>query len=192
MLFPDYDETHLLYHIASISDLKTIFKYGLRFNRRLSYKGKYHDFHRFMDKNRTMNVPGWVMREKAVFASLNFKDCQVWHSHSAILSVRINEDYCWVANENTANYLYEPFILNHIPGFASLSDFLYNKGKEIAKEYWENSMSFKEYLLKKSCLGSDYDAEVLMMNDIKPNDIKLLAIITDHRIVTIDELNQTY
>ncbi|MDI6601672.1 MAG: hypothetical protein QME46_07805 [Thermoanaerobacteraceae bacterium] len=192
MLFPDYNETHILYHVACISDLSNILKYGLRFSQRLSYSNKYLAFHKFMDRNRTSNVPIWVVRERALFASFNFRDDQIWHSHSAILSIKVNEDYCWVANENTANYLYEPFILKRIPGFASLSDFLYNKGKEIAKEYWRNSMCFKDYLLKRNTLDSNYDAEVLIMNDIKPMDIELLAIVTDHRIVTVDELNQTY
>lgn len=192
MLFPDYDNTHRLYHVACISDLRHIFKNGLRFSQRLSYRSKYLSFHEFMDKYRTQNVPDWVMRKRALFASINYKDDQVWHSHSAILSIKVNNEYCWVANENTANFLYEPFLLKNIPGFASLYDFLYNKGKEIAKDYWFNSMSFKDYLSKRGTLNTDYDAEVLIMKDIKPVDIELLAVVADHRIVTVDKLNQTY
>lgn len=145
-----------------------------------------------MDKYRTRNLPDWVMRKRALFASINYKDDQVWHSHSAILSIKVDEDYCWVANENTANFLYDPFVLKNISGFASLYDFLYNKGKGIAKDYWLNSMSFKDYLSKRDTLSTDYDVEVLIMKDIKPVDIELLAVVADHRIVTLDELNQTY
>ncbi len=178
--------------MACISDLKSIFNGGLKFDRRSSYANKYLSFHEFMDKNRTGNVPEWVMRKRSLFASINYREDQIWHSHSAILAIKVNEDRCWVADENTANFLYEPFILKNISGFASLSDFLYNKGKEIAEDYWLRSMSFKDYLSKRKPVGSDYDAEVLIMSDIKPADIELLAIVTDHRIITVDAFNKTY
>ncbi len=192
MLFTDYSDTKRLYHIVCISDLKYIFEDGLRFSKRLSYKDKYQSFHEFMDIYRTENVPEWVVRKRALFASLNYKDNQIWHSHSAILSIKVDTDCCWVANENTANFLYEPFVLKTIHQFASLNDFLYNKGKEIAEDYWLNSMCLMDYLGKRKSVGDKYDAEVLIMKDIKPADINLIAIVTDHRIIPMDAFYQTY
>ena len=114
MLFLDYTETGVVYHIVSITDLKKTLREGISYNDKVTYKTKYYDFHHLIEGQKPSLIPSWVMRSKAIFASMNFPQCHKFHSHSAVLAIKIHEDRCWIANENCANEIYEPFILQNI------------------------------------------------------------------------------
>jgi len=184
MLFPDYSETQRVYHIVNIVDLEKVMDKGIRYDDKYTYEYQYFEFHDFIDKERTKKIPPWVVRKKAIFASMNFSESHYFHSHSAILAVKIDPKKCWVANENLANYIYEPFILQSMSEFEDCKTFLETEGKRIIKEYWNTSLSFEENLTVRRDREKGYDAEVLIFHDIKPDDLELLYIVSDHHFFT--------
>ncbi|RKD26390.1 hypothetical protein SAMN02745883_02191 [Caminicella sporogenes DSM 14501] len=187
MLFPDYIETNVVYHVISILDLDNALKNGIKYNDKRTYKSKYLDFHIYIDNHKPDWIPSWVIRKKAIFASLNFDKYHKFHSHTAILGIKINPNRCWVANENLANHIYEPFILSKIVEYEKSNKYLLKEGKNLLRQYWETSLSFNENLKKRYDQRSGYDAEVLIMHDIKPKDLKVLYIISDHYMLTSEK-----
>ncbi|MBS4535353.1 hypothetical protein GOQ29_06945 [Clostridium sp. D2Q-14] len=192
MIFKDYTETNIIYHIASIIDLKKILEEGIKYDDKVSYRTKYLEFHRFINKYKSLNVPSWVVRQKTIFGSMNFNNEHKWHSHTVILGIKINEDYCWVANENLVNEIYEPFILKDITQFDFMKDYIKKVGINNIKKYWNNSLSFKENLMKRLDKNKDYDCEVLVFHDIKPEDIIPIGIVTDHKYIEYKNLENIY
>ena len=183
MLFQDYQETNRVYHIASINDLKVIFEEGIRFDDKVTYHSKYYDFHCYINQHRNERIPQWVDRRKAIFASMNYRSQPIFHSHTVVLAVKIQPERCWVANENRANQVYEPFIMQEVGLFNEAKGYLATKGKNLLTEYWERSLSFKENLIERRDLLKGYDAEVLILHSIPPEDIEILYIVSDHRIL---------
>jgi hypothetical protein len=192
ILFKDYIETNVVYHVVTITDLDDTLKYGIRFNDKNTYESKYYKFHNFIDIRRTKNVPDWVVRSKAIFTSMNFKPDHIWHSHSALLSLKIHEDLCWVCNENIANFLYEPLILREVHGFDSAKEFINKSGNKIAEDYWNCSYSFKDNLKFRKDKMAGFDAEVLVLHDILPKDIELLYIASDHKCMDVNKWKELF
>jgi hypothetical protein len=183
ILFKDYTETKRLYHVVTLTDLEKTLNHGICFNDKKTYSNKYEDFHSYIDRHKPENIPEWVVRSKAIFASMNFEDGHKWHSHSAVLGIKIDESLCWVCNENIANFLYEPLILQNINGFETCSDFLKRKGKSVVMDYWSSSCSFKDNLSERKDKKAGYDAEILIMHEIPQEDIEVLYIASDHRFM---------
>lgn len=193
MIFPHYNETKVVYHVVNINQLKIILDQGIEIEQRKDFSdAKYLNFNQFLDENRPLQIPEWVQREKALFASLNFKNNMHWHSHSALLAIRIQEERCWVANENIANKIYDPFILQDIKEFNHAQGFMEKFGEKEAKKYWENSFSFREYLQKSKDSMDNYDEEVMIFHEIPPADIKCLMVITDHNTFTPKRWQEYY
>jgi hypothetical protein len=190
LFFKDYIETKVVYHVAPINKLEEILEKGLIVDKECNQK--YRKFNHYFDNLKPNYIPGWVTRSRAIYGSINFKDDHSWHSHSAILSLKIDEDKCWVANENLANIIYEPFILRKTSLFKSADSFIKLHGEEYVMNYWKNSISFKENLrFRKDCI-KEFDAEVLIIHDISPRDIRIVKLSTDHRLMDVDELNKTF
>lgn len=187
MFFEDYEKTGLVYHVAHITDLKKILIKGISYDDKISYKQHYYSFHKYIDDHRPPSIPPWVVRERAIFASMNYKDNSKFHSHSAILALNIDMSKCWIANENKANQIYEPFIIKAIDGFQKAEAYLKNEGKKLLADYWHTSISFQENLKIRRDLKEGYDGEVLIFHKILPKDIKLLYIVSDHRMLTVEQ-----
>lgn len=192
MLFPDYIDTGLVYHIVPITDLKRVLSEGIKYDDKITYTTKYLEFHKFLDELRPDNLPQWVERKKAIFASLNFDENHCWHSHTALLGIKINQNRCWIANENLANSVYESFILKDILRFQYAKKFLENRGKKLIKDYWDTSLSFVENLRIRKDKTAGYDAEVLILHNINPEDIVIISIISDHKMMTVEEWNEYF
>ncbi len=181
MLFPDYKETKRVYHIASITDLEGILNKGIAFDDKATYETKYYAFHNLINQHRNETIPAWVDRSKAIFASMNYRSRPKFHSHTVVLSVAIKPERCWVANENKANQLYEPFIMSRAEPFKAAQHYLKDRGSKLLEKYWRTSLSFEENLLQRRDLKRGYDAEVLIFHPIPPEDIEILYIVSDHR-----------
>ena len=192
ILFKDYNETNIVYHVVTITDLEDTLKYGIRYNDKNTYESKYYKFHNFIDARKAKHVPEWVVRTKAVFASMNFKQKHIWHAHSALLGIRIQEDLCWICNENIANFLYEPLMLQEVPSFDLAKKFINKNGNKIAEDYWNCSLSFKDNLMLRLDKKAGYDAEVLVLHDILPKDIELLHIASDHKCMEVDKWREMF
>lgn len=192
ILFRDYTETKVVYHVVTITDLDHTLSHGIKFDDKKTYNSKYHKFHHFFDERKPNSIPEWIIRSKAIFASLNFKPTHTWHSHSALLSIKVREDFCWICNENIANFLYEPLMLSEVTGFESAKKFVSRNGDQIAQDYWNNSLSFKANLEQRNDKKAGYDAEVLILHDIPPKDIKLLFIASDHRVMEVNKWNEFF
>lgn len=173
--------------MVNIIDLKKTLSEGLSFNDKKTYASKYYDFHSYFDSFKPPIIPAWVERKKAIFASLNFREEHVWHSHSAVLKLRINPVRCWICNENIANFIYEPFILQHLNGFDAAREYMLKNGRKVVEEYWSLSLSYNENLKKRYDKREGYDAEVLVLHDIPPEDAECLYIVSDHEIMSFDE-----
>ncbi|MGI6702932.1 MAG: hypothetical protein ACOX42_02705 [Clostridia bacterium] len=192
MLFPDYSQTGLVYHVISLNDLAKVKTHGISYDDKATYQEKYKDYHVFVNRYRPKKIPDWVDRTRAVFASMNFREDHAFHSHSMLLAFSIDPSRCWVANENRANQLYEPFILHSVEGFYDARDYLEGPGRDLIKEYWDTSLSFTDNLSIRRDRTKGYDAEVLVFHDIKPEDIQYIAIVSDHRIMTVDTWRKTF
>lgn len=187
MFFEDYTKTGYVYHIAPINDLEKILNKGIRYDDKITYKKKYIDFHQFIDQGKTTSIPIWVRREEAIFASMNYRDDPGFHSHTVVMAVKIDPSKCWIANESRANQIYEPFILKNVEGFKDAKSYIENKGVEFIKKYWTTSISFQDNLKQRWDLNQDYDAEVLIFHSIPPKNIKILFIVSDHKILTLSQ-----
>lgn len=192
MIFPSYDKTKRVYHVVNLTELDYILKNGIKYNDKNSYESKYIEFHKFIDNYKSHSIPNWVIREKSIFASLNFEESHKWHSHSVILGLTININKCWYANENLANEIYEPFILKDVIGFECAENYLYNEGLEKLKKYWNTSMDLKKALDFERNKPKDYDGEILILHDINPTDIEVIAIISDHKIMSPSEWKKSF
>ncbi len=191
-LFKDYSQTNRVYHIVSLKDLDYVLKYGICYNDKITYDTKYRGFHDYIDTFKGEDIPSWVERKKSIFASLNFKEDHYFHSHSAILSIKIQADKCWIANENLANKIYEPFVLKETKGFEGCKSFLDKEGKVILKQYWDTSLSFTENLKERRDLGKGYDGEVLICHCIPKEDIEVLYICSDHERMSVDDFKRCF
>lgn len=192
LFFKDYTETQRVYHIAPVNDLKKLLAKGLSFDDKASYHTKYCGFHGFINKYRTANIPAWVDRSRAIFASMNYRSRPAFHSHTVLLAVRLQADKCWVANENKANQVYEPFVLRELKEFRAARRYLEGEGSRLLREYWETSLSFEENLIERRDFNKGYDAEVLILHPIPPEDIEVLYIVSDHRILKPHQWKQIF
>ncbi|MBA1336660.1 MAG: hypothetical protein HPY66_3095 [Firmicutes bacterium] len=192
MIFPDYTQTGMVYHVINVNDYREVRENGIVYNNKSTYKSRYEGFHRFINSFRPQYIPEWVDRTKAIFASMNFEEGHQWHSHSILLALTIDPSRCWIANENKANELYEPFVLHSEEEFCGAVHYLEGRGKKTAEEYWETSLSFQDNLGKRRDLEFGYDAEVMVFHPVKPQDIHYIAIISDHRVLTIDKWKETF
>lgn len=192
MFFEDYTKTGLIYHVVHITDLKEVLRNGINYDDKNSYNRWYLSFHKFIDQHRIPEIPSWVQRKKAIFASMNYRNSPGFHSHSAVLGLKVEESKCWVANENKANQIYEPFILKEIYDFERSENYLKTEGKKILTDYWKTSLSFEKNLLYRRDLEEDYDAEVMIFHPIPPEDIQLLYIVSDHQVLTVEEWRKVF
>lgn len=185
MLFPSYKETKVLYHVVDIIHLNTILNNGIKSKERNKFSDeKYQEFNRYLDRNRLKKIPLWVQRQKAIFASLNFHKDTKWHSHSALLAIKIQEAKCWIANENLANEIYDPFVLQHINQFDHAKKFMEKYGEKKALKYWDHSYSFRDYFELGMDKKDSYDEEVMIFHEIYPEDLNCIMIVTDHNLYT--------
>ena len=191
-LFDDYSKTKRVYHVISLKDLGCVMKDGISFDDKITYITKYKGFHDYIEELKTDKIPKWVDRRKSIFASLNFKKDHYFHSHSALLSLKINEDKCWIANENLANEIYEPFALRNIYGFEYCNKYLNTKAKDVITRYWDTSLSFKDNLNVRRDLSEYYDAEILITNHIDKEDIEIVKIYSDHNAYSLDEFRNYF
>ncbi len=182
----------VVYHVACITDLDNILTNGIKYNDKSTYSTMYLDFHKYISSLKSDNIPDWVRREKAIFASLNYRSDHSWHSHTAIMALKIDKSKCWVANENLANMIYEPFILKDVKSFEVAKEYLNIQGKKIIEEYWNTSLSFSENLSVRRDKEKGYDAEVMIFHDIRPEDITISRIISDHRVMTVEQCLELY
>ncbi|MBF8984360.1 hypothetical protein IZY60_12500 [Lutibacter sp. B2] len=192
MIFPDYEKTGVVYHVIHITDLKKTLQNGIKYDDKFTYKANYDGFHELIDKYRPLEIPNFVIRNKSIFASMNFPKKHAFHSHSAILAIKISNDQCWIANENYANQIYEPFELQNIEEFSKCKKYLDTKGIELLEKYWHTSLSFNENLKKRKDQEKGYDAEILITHTIPPEDIEVLFIISDHRMLSVKEWKKTF
>ena len=192
MLFPDYVKTGLIYHVVNLNDLEEVITQGIRHDTRPAFNDKYGDFHAFLNRYKTAGIPRWVDRTKAIFASMNFKDDHTFHSHSMLTAFEVDPSRCWIANENRANEVYQPFVLQRIDEFSKAKEYLKGRGQGVIKEYWDTSLAFTDNLGQRRDLWPGYDAEVMVFHDIRPQDILYIAIVSDHRIMTVQQWKEAF
>jgi hypothetical protein len=192
MFFPDYSQTGAVYHVINLNDLVRVNEQGIKYDRRAAYHDRYEDFHAYLNEYRTGEIPHWVDRTKAIFASMNFDDGHAFHSHSMLLAFEADPSRCWVANENRANEVYEPYVLQNIEEFRGAKEYLKRIGRAVIREYWKTSLSFTDNLVQRRDRWEGYDAEVMVFHDIKPENIHYIAIVSDHRIMTVEQWKKTF
>lgn len=123
---------------------------------------------------------------------MNFKDGHLWHSHTAILEIKVDEKSCWVCNENIANFIYEPFILQQMEQFPEAKSFMALNGINKVGEYWDSSLSFEDNLSERRDRKRGYDAEVLVMHHIPPGNLRCVRIISDHQNMTYEQWKEFF
>ena len=192
MFFDDYSKTGKIYHIAPINDLGRILSDGIKYNDKITYEYKYYNFHRFIDSLKPGYIPDWVKREEAIFATKNYRREPNFCSHSVVTAFKVDPFKCWVADENRANQIYEPFVLQGVNLLKGAGEYMKTEGKKMIEEYWQTSLSFEENLRKRMDLKEGYDAEVLVFHDVEPENIEILYIVSDHRVMEFDEWKKVF
>jgi len=192
MFFEDYLETGKVYHIAAINDLKQILLQGIKYDDKITYEDKYCDFHCFIDSLKPAHIPSWVKRKKSIFATMNYRIDPNFHSHTAVMALKIDPSKCWIANESRANQIYEPFVLQEVEALKRAKEYVNGEGKVIIEEYWETSLSFEDNLNRRMDLKKGYDAEVLIHHQIEPKDIEILYIVSDHKVLKLNEWKEVF
>jgi hypothetical protein len=191
-MFEDCTGQGYAYHVVNIVDLEKTLAEGISYDDKSTYDSKYYNFHAFFDYYKPDTVPEWVERKKAIFASICFKEGHKWHSHSAVLKIKIQKERCWVCNENLANFIYEPFILQHMEGFGNIQEYMRINGREFVEEYWKNSLSYNDNLNIRYDKKEGYDAELLIMHKVPPEEISCLYIISDHQMLSYKEWQEFF
>jgi len=192
MALVDCAEQGYAYHVINVIDLKKTLAEGIKFDDKSTYDSKYYDFHSYFDCYKPVTIPYWVERKKAIFASICFKEGHKWHSHSAILRIKISKERCWICNENLANFIYEPFILQNIEGFDNTKEYMRINGRKLAGRYWDNSFSYIDNLDRRYDKRRGYDAEVLIMHRIPPENIECLYIVSDHQMMSYKDWKEYF
>jgi len=192
MFFEDYLKTGKVYHIAAINDLKQILLQGIKYDDKITYEDKYCDFHCFIDSLKPAHIPSWVKRKKSIFATMNYRVDPNFHSHTAVMALKIDPSKCWIANESRANQIYEPFVLQEVEALKRAKEYVNGEGKDIIEEYWETSLSFEDNLNIRMDLKKGYDAEVLIHHQIEPKDIEILYIVSDHKVLKLNEWKEVF
>lgn len=192
MFFEDYLKTQKVYHIASINDLKKILEEGIKYDDKVTYEDKYCNFHCFIDSLKPDYIPAWVKRQRAIFATMNYRLDPNFHSHTVVMALTIDPSKCWIANESRANQIYEPFILQEVESLKGAKNYIDQEGKALIEEYWKTSLSFEENLSKRMDLNDGYDAEVLILHSIEPKDVEVLYIVSDHRTMKLNEWKKAF
>lgn len=188
MLFEDYNKTHKIYHIISMYDLQSTLQKGISYNDKVTYNTKYKGFHSLIEKEKTKNIPDWVKRKKAIFASMNYDSSFVFHANNIILSLSIDPEQCWIANEDLANQIYAPFFMKDIEDYKNEAHiYLEGKGKTLLQTYWKTSLSFKDNLRHRCDLKEGYNAEVMIFHNISPEDIQIEYLISGHKLMKPEE-----
>ncbi|MFW5647882.1 MAG: hypothetical protein ACOCG5_02220 [Candidatus Alkaliphilus sp. MAG34] len=192
MFFDDYFKTGKVYHIAPVNDLGKILSDGIKHDDKVTYEYKYYAFHCFIDSMKPAYIPSWVKRKDAIFATKNYRREPGFCSHSVVMALDVEPSKCWIANENRANQIYEPFILQGVDSLRDAGEYVKTQGRKLIEEYWETSLSFEENLRKRMDLKDGYDAEVLIFHDVRPEDIEILYIVSDHRVMKFDEWKKVF
>ncbi|MHB1394637.1 MAG: hypothetical protein ACYCYE_16550 [Clostridia bacterium] len=192
MMLKDSAGQGYAYHVVNITDLEKILTEGIKYDDKSTYGSKYYDFHSYFDYYKPAAIPAWVERKKAIFASICFKEGHKWHSHSAVLKVKIQKDRCWICNENLANFIYEPFIFQHMEGFGNTQEYMRTNGRIFVEEYWKHSLSYNDNLRDRHDKKEGYDAELLIMHKVPPQDIDCLYIVSDHQIMSYKECQEFF
>jgi len=192
MFFEDYLKTGKVYHIAAINDLKQILLQGIKYDDKITYEDKYCDFHCFIDSLKPAHIPSWVKRKKSIFATMNYRADPNFHSHTAVMALKIDPSKCWIANESRANQIYEPFVLQEVEDLKRAREYVNGEGKDIIEEYWKTSLSFEDNLNRRMDLRKGYDAEVLIHHQIEPKDIEILYIVSDHKVLKLNEWKEVF
>ncbi|HWQ30935.1 MAG TPA: hypothetical protein VN549_08085 [Negativicutes bacterium] len=192
MMFIESAEPGYAYHVVNINDLQKTLTEGIIFDDKKTYESKYVDFHNYFDRFKPESIPKWVQRKHAIFASLRFREGHSWHSHSALLKIKLETRRCWVCNENLANFIYEPFVLQSIEGFGTISEYMDVNGETIVGEYWRSSLSYEDNLIRRFDSKKGYDAEILVMHPIPPENLECLYIVSDHQTLEYKKLKEYY
>ena len=89
-----------------------------------------------------------------------------------------------MANENRANQLYEPFILKDVEGFHGAKNHR-RPGKASGTVLGKLAVLCRQSEAAKD-KEEGYDAEVMVFHEIRPEDIHYIAIVSDHRMMTVE------
>lgn len=191
-LFDDYFNTKKIYHIISLHDLRTALTKGISYHDKITFDTKYKGFHSTIQQEKLQKVPAWVRRDQAIFASINYVQKHHFHADSVVLGLKIDEERCWVANEDLANKIYAPFVLKDIVEYNDAISYMNSEAKDLLKDYWETSLSFIDNLTYRYDLRKDYNAEVLVLHPILPEDIDVEYIISGHYVVKPEEWKEKF
>lgn len=193
VIFDDYDKTGKIYHIIAMYDLKSTLEKGIKYNDKVTYNTKYKGFHSLVESGRTEGIPDWVIRKKAIFASMNYEDSFAFHPNSIVLSCIIDPKKCWIANEDLANQIYAPFFMKDIEAYEEEAKvYLEGKGKALLRKYWDTSLSFEENLTQRLDRNENYNEEVMIFHDISPQNIEIEFLVSGHEILRPKEWKKKY
>jgi len=77
-------------------------------------------------------------------------------------------------------------------GFTHTREYMRDNGRLLVEEYWNNSLSYCENLKKRVDKREGYDAEILIMHPIPPENVECMYIVSDHQIMNYKEWQECF
>ena len=141
-MFPDYEDTGLVYHSTKIDNLVGVFSSGLiPGNDNSEYGTIYDSLYRY----RPDHVPNWVDPRKCVFCWMNMKRFRYRASGSVVLGIRMDPKIVqrtWIGIITFSNWIYGPKEAGYFDT-EELSDYYRNIVEPVCAEaYWK--MTYEE------------------------------------------------
>ena len=156
-MYPDFEETGLLYHWTDPVRLPSIFTNGLRANHpdHVNPEENYSRIYEVMWKHRPDDVPDWVDPRHCVFAVMNHRrpDDEKAPGGKPVVAhvgISVTDEIArrsWVAHTAFADWVYHPEAAGYFDTperTAFYNDFV---EPTCARAYWRTSLSFERNLV---------------------------------------------
>jgi len=183
-LFPDFEQTGLIYHGTQIENLPSIFLRGLIPRLREDPEEHHETIYDALFRHRPAYIPDWVDPRKCIFGYMNKK--RFMHVGQAAIGIRAEEPIAqrtWVGITKFSDWLYSPEEAGYFET-EQLAEY-YRKVIEptCAETYWRLSLSFPDNLKIRHdlLLYTQGSLELLIcLERIEPEFLSLQAVGVRH------------
>ena len=176
-MFPDYEDTGLIYHGTDMKNLASIFSVGLLPGyRRPDYETIYNALHR----HRPDNIPDWVDPRICLFGYINRKRFPS-PAGNVVIGCRAGRriiERTWIGLTDFSNWLYAPAEAGYLDTEELSRYYQTVVEPACAEAYWKMSMSFSDNLRIRHdrLLCTQRSLELLICTEVAPELLSLQAL----------------
>ncbi|MBI1930842.1 hypothetical protein HYR99_42165 [Candidatus Poribacteria bacterium] len=183
-LFPDFEDTALLYHGTAPDNLLSIFRHGLIPGYDPDPEEQHHTIYESHVRHRPAHIPNWVDPRYCIFGYLN-RSRQGGHSgiiegtviqaHLGIDAIPAITERTWVCCSQFSDWVYCPREAGYFDTDARTKYYRTVIEPVCSGAYWQTSLSFAENLAIRhdQLLRMQNSEELLICTDIAPTHLSL-------------------